>query len=134
MPFCKSANKIFLNLWIKCRDSIDLFALRLLGMIFIITSNVALFKTRYIQMAEKLEKALGSLQQSVERLETACKERAQKMSQHPAPASKSASSQPQNDLFGAMSQQNNDNVDRKAMAAVLDRTISRVEKLVGEGR
>ncbi len=78
-------------------------------------------------MSEKLENALRGLQQSVENFEKTFA-----ASQKEAPR-KTAAPLAQNDLFG-LSQEpaKPQNGNAKAMAAVLDRTINRMEKLVGE--
>lgn len=78
-------------------------------------------------MSEKLENALRGLQQSVENFE---KNFAASENRRPQRA---PSKLDQNDLFGLSqdpSQPQNGNA--KEMAKVLDRTINRMEKLVGE--
>lgn len=87
-------------------------------------------------MSQKLESALNRLQQSVEKFEESFVAnetvRAKQASQ------KTSSNKPaldQNDLFGLSQnspQEGGGNENAKAMTAVLDRTIHRMEKLVGE--
>ena len=76
-------------------------------------------------MSEKLENALSDLLQSVDNFE---KTFAANQNKKPAPA---RAPLPQNDLFG-MSQEPANKQNSGKMAAVLDRTINRMEKLVGE--
>lgn len=76
-------------------------------------------------MSEKLENALKDLLQSVDNFEKNFADNQKKaLSKPKAPL-------PQNDLFG-LSQEPANKQDNKKMTAVLDRTINRMEKLVGD--
>ena len=75
-------------------------------------------------MSQKLENALRSLQQSVENFEKNFVANQNAAVSQPPQKSKQVD---QNDLFSISSQQT-----QNQMAAVLDRTIDRMEKLVGE--
>ncbi len=83
-------------------------------------------------MSQKLENALNTLQQSVEKFEknfvASEGARAQQVAQQGKARKPSLD---QNDLFG-LSQDGTNAENTKAMTAVLDRTIHRMEKLVGE--
>ena len=78
-------------------------------------------------MSEKLENALRGLQQSVENFEKNFAASESTKSQRPV------STADQNDLFGLSQDPSKaQNGNANAMAKVLDRTINRMEKLVGE--
>ena len=83
-------------------------------------------------MSQKLEDALNKLQQSVENFEkkfVASEAVRAKQAAQMSSTNKQAVSQ--NDLFG-LSQDHGKTENAKAMTEVLDRTIHRMEKLVGE--
>ncbi len=78
-------------------------------------------------MSEKLENALRGLAQSVENFE---KSFVLNQNSRKTPSKSIAG---QNDLFSLSQDHSDKNQEKnKAMAAVLDRTIHRMEKLVGE--